>query len=226
MFAYISEKADNRIFNALVQEGFETVRLSPFSPLSDPISSHADMLFCAISETLFVHKDYLCDIEGFERVIKVDEPISDKYPNDVLFNIAIVGNHAFCNTKYASKTILKYLEESRFDIHHVSQGYSHCSICIVSENAIITSDKGISDSAKKAGVDTLVIQEGYISLQPYNYGFIGGTSGYTDNAVYFCGALSSHPDGEMIRNFCKKHGKQIVELTNGPLTDVGGILFK
>ncbi|MBU1147229.1 MAG: hypothetical protein KKD11_02655, partial [Candidatus Omnitrophica bacterium] len=51
--------------------------------------------------------------------------------------------------------------------------------------------------------------------------FIGGSSGVTDKAVFFVGKL----DNQEIRDFIKKSGKGIIELYNGPLYDVGTVLF-
>lgn len=224
MLAYLSENADNRIFEALEREGFHTISLAPFSALSEPVSTHADMLLLSFGEIIFRHKDYKS--ERIKNALEIDEPMGAKYPHDVLLNIAIVGKNAFCNTKHASSTVLEHLQARGIAVHHVSQGYAHCSTCIVSDNAIITSDPSIADVAIKADIETLKISEGHISLPPYSYGFIGGASGVTENAVYFCGSLKYHPDGEKIRVFCQKHGKRIVELIDVPLSDVGGILFK
>ena len=225
MRAYLSQNSDKKIVDALKQEGFEVTLLPPFSALENPVNTHADMLLLALDDTVFVHQNYEIDLDGFEKIIKIDEPISNKYPNDVLLNIAIVGKNAFCNTKFASKTVLKYLEENNFSIHHVAQGYSHCSTCILSDNAIISADKGIVEAAKMVGIDALLISSGHISLPPYNYGFIGGSCGAFGDKIYFCGALNHHPDGSKIRDFATKHKKNIVELTSSPLADIGGLAF-
>ena len=225
MRAYLSKNADKRIIDALKQKGFDVILLAPFSALSHPVDTHADMLLLTIGDTVFVHKDYEIKLDGFNNVIRIDEPMSNKYPNDILLNIAIVGKNVFCNTKYASKTVLNYLIENSFFIHHVSQGYAHCSTCIVSENAIITADVGIAETASKVGIDVLKISEGSISLPPYNHGFIGGACGSHNDKIYFCGSLSYHPDGEKIHQFCEKHGKQVIELVDSPLVDVGGIII-
>ena len=226
MLAYISENADRKILDALRQEEFEIIPLAPFSALSYPVDTHADMLLCAIEDTVFVHRDYPCEIKGFENVIKIDEKISSKYPNDVLLNIATVGKNVFANTKHASKAVVAYLENHGFTIHHVAQGYAHCSICVVSDNAIITADSSIAEQAQKAGLHVLKIESGSISLPPYEYGFIGGACGTYEDKIYFCGSLKHHHDGEKIRLFCKEHGKNVKELCESPLIDVGGILFK
>lgn len=227
MIAYLSQNADKIIIDALKQEDFEVKLLAPFRALENPVSTHADMLLLALGDTVFVHKDYenKINLENFKNIVKVDEPVGAKYPNDILFNVAIVGNHAFCNVKHASGTVLDHLKREGYFIHHVSQGYAHCSTLIVDENAIITADEGIANAAREAGIDVLKISSGHISLPPYDYGFIGGASGSTDSAVYFCGSLEHHPDGESIRKFIEAHRKSAIEFSPAPLSDVGGILF-
>ena len=226
MLAYLSQNADKRIFDALRQEGFKAIPLAAFDVLEAPVDTHADMLLLSVGDLVFVHKDYKIDLSALENVIQIDEPMGAKYPSDVLLNIAIVGKNVFANTKNASKTVLEYLEKQGFCIHHVAQGYAHCSTCIVGENAIISADRGIIEAAQKANVDALQIDEGYICLPPYNHGFIGGSCGSYKDKIYFCGSLDSHPNGNEIRNFCLKHGKKVIELCNTPLIDIGGILFK
>ncbi len=225
MLAYINQNADKIIIDSLMQEGFEVILLAPFSALENPVNSHSDMLLFALGNTLFIHKDYHCKTKGFERIIKIEEPISCKYPNDILLNIALIGKNAFCNTKFASATVLEHLKNEGISIHHVSQGYAHCSTCTVSDNAIITADDGIEKAARTIGIDVLKISSGHVSLPPYDYGFIGGSCGAFSDKIYFCGSLKYHPDGEKIKQFCQKHKKTVVELCDSPLSDVGGILF-
>lgn len=221
MRAYLSGKADNRIIEALARQGFEINLLAPFCALTAPTDTHADMLLLSVGDKVFKHKDYPLDGE----FLNITEQIGSKYPDDVLLNVCTVGRHAFCNVKYASKTVLKHLEDCNYSIHHVAQGYSHCSTLTVGDNALITADEGIAAAAREAGVDVLKIRSGHISLPPYGYGFIGGASGAIGDTVYFCGSLKYHPDGEMIGDFIFGHGKEYVELGDFPLSDIGGIMF-
>ena len=57
-----------------------------------------------------------------------------------------------------------------------------------------------------------------------NVEFIGGCSGRTDDAVIFTGKLESHPDGAQMRSFIRIRNLQIVELADGPLIDIGGMI--
>ena len=224
MLAYLNQNADKKIFDSLERAGVDAFPLAPFSALSDPVSAHADMLICAVGDKLFIPSGYHLESKC-RQIIETDDGLGKKYPNDISLNIAIVGNNAFCNTKYASKTVIGYLEKEGYAIHHVNQGYAHCSTCIVDNGAIITADEGIYRTARENGLDALLIFEGHISLPPYSHGFIGGAMGSTDDAVYFCGSLKYHPSGKEIRSFIEERGKAVIELCESPLMDIGGILF-
>ena len=67
MIAYLSQNADKRIFDAFRQEGFDAVPLAPFSALSHPVDTHADMLLCDVGDTVFVHEDYQLELNGFKK---------------------------------------------------------------------------------------------------------------------------------------------------------------
>lgn len=230
MYAFISSEASYDIILSLKEEGFNTIPLPSFSKLSQPVSTHADMIIFSCDDTVFLPRDYqFPNIEvlraSYENIVYINDSFSPQYPYDVFLNIALVGNDVFVNERYASKQVLEYLKQKGKIIHNVAQGYAHCSACILSEDALITSDKGIASSARKAGKDVLLLPEGNISLPPYSYGFIGGACGCTDKKVYFCGSYELHPQKGAIEDFCKKHEKIPVSLCKSPLSDVGGIFF-
>ena len=75
------------------------------------------------------------------------------------------------------------------------------------------------------GFAVLLIRPGHIALSGYDTGFIGGCCGkLAPDKLAFAGTLSSHPDGERMREFLHSRGVAPVELREGPLVDVGGIL--
>ena len=75
------------------------------------------------------------------------------------------------------------------------------------------------------GFAVLLIRPGHIALPGYDTGFIGGCCGkLAPDKLAFAGALSSHPDGERMREFLHSRCVAPVELRESPLVDVGGIL--
>ena len=234
MIAIIDHRASIKSRNALKKLGIDVIPVPPSPCLQSGVASHTDMLIFIGFGRLFCHASYyennkalveLISRVGNLNICLSNEEWSQNYPLDVLFNACLIGNRLICNEKTVSRQILNAARESEVEIVNANQGYTKCSICIVSENAIITSDKHIERSCTDIGMDVLLISEGNISLPPYNFGFIGGTSGQCGENVFFCGSLSTHPDGNRINAFCTKHGKKAISLSDGELQDVGSIIF-
>ncbi len=234
MIALIDCRADAPLLSALEECGFEPILMPPADYLQSGVASHTDMLIFIGFGRLFCHARYfeshkelinrISALSNPELVLS-SEPTGMDYPNDVLFNACIVGQKLICNKKTVSKYILDTAEANNYEIINVPQGYTKCSVCIVSDNAIITADKSIAKACKAADIDVLTVSEGHISLPPYDHGFIGGASGLCGNTVYFCGSLDHHPDAEEIREFCCSHGKNVISLSEHQLLDVGTLFF-
>ena len=236
MFALTDYRTDHQIVSSLSRLGYETILMPPADFLQTGVASHTDMLIFIGFGKLFCHEKYYgVNRELVDRIVSLggvelalsSEPVGADYPCDVLFNACLLGNRLICNKNTVSRLILSSAERSGCEIINVKQGYTKCSIAVVSDNAVITSDKAIADACKVAEIDVLPVNQGHVSLPPYDYGFIGGASGFCDDKVYFCGSLDRHPDGERIKEFCEKHGKAAISLSDGKLQDVGTLfLFK
>lgn len=104
------------------------------------------------------------------------------------------------------------------------QGYSKCSTCVVSQNAIITADTGIYKAAESNGIEVLCINNDGIHLRSGRIGFIGGVSGLIDKGTLaFNGDINRHSDSNIIKDFCKNKNVEIVCLKDGELEDIGTI---
>ncbi len=219
---------------ALVKRDFEIIALPPFPCLPQPIASHPDMLIFFTDKHLITHKSYypiaqdqlnLIAQKSKRELLLTDESIGNIYPSDVLLNAAVVGNSIIGRTDAISDYISNYAKSSGKELINVRQGYAKCSVCTVSDNAIITADRGIAAEATRHGIDTLTVSPGPVRLDGYDCGFIGGASGLYRDTVYFCGNIDRHPDADSIRTFCQKHGKQVASLSDGELLDVGTLFF-
>ena len=234
MIAITDNSISSTALSELKKEGFEPVLLPSATYLQEGVASHTDMLIFIGLGKVFCHENYyknnreiideIATLTNCEICLS-NEPTGAKYPSDVLFNACLVRNKLICNEKTVSKLILDAARECECEVIRVSQGYTKCSICVVSDNAIITSDNGIAKACRARDIDVLEISEGHISLPPYNFGFIGGASGAYGEKVYFCGSLGTHPDGEKIKEFCFKHKKIAASLGEGELQDVGSLFF-
>lgn len=214
----------------LERRGFELVLLPPHPSLPDPVSRHADMITSCVDGTLFfdkiysgAHPEIIRKIKDAGcRVVITEESVGEKYPADCLFNAA-TGARAALGHKALSPSLIKYIEDSGRVFIPVKQGYAGCST-LIAKDALITADRGIAEAAEEY-FDVMLIAPGYVSLEPYDTGFIGGASGSNGGKAYFVGDLSTHPDGGAIEAHLASRGVRAVSLTGGPLTDVGGIKF-
>ncbi len=234
MYVLTDHRIPAKATASLRSYGYEPLPMPSASYLSEGVSAHPDMLLFIGFGKLFCHRRYyltnevlinrIARITGCATVLS-DEPTDKEYPQDVLFNACLLRNKLICNKKTVSKLILATAENAGCEIIHVPQGYTKCAVCAVSENAIITADKGIATACRASGLTVLEITEGHVSLPPYEYGFLGGCSGSHREHVFFCGTLDRHPDGEAIQKFCASQGKIALSLSNETPRDVGSLIF-
>ena len=232
-FVLTSSSLPKNCASALSERGFEIIPFPEYHRLQKPVATHPDMLFHIWGDKYITSAEYYSIAKvsfsrineaGLTPVLTDEHPLPD-YPDDVLFNCLRLGDKLFGLEKKISHIIKEYAEGDSVAIINVKQGYTKCSVCKVSDDAIITADEGIAKAAAANGADVLKIREGYVGIDGYGYGFIGGASGATEDAVYFCGDVLSHPDGQKIADFCKKHSKRCISLSNDALFDVGTLFF-
>ena len=223
-------RADDETIKELEKTGSTVIPTVKLDCLYDAVASHADMQIHYLGDNRFV-----CAPEAYEHykkllpsgfeLIKGSARLSSKYPDDIAYNAAALRNCVICKSRCTAIEILETYGSKGTDILNAAQGYAKCSTCVVNGHAIITADSSIASAAEKRGIDVLKIREGHIELRGMNYGFIGGASGLIErNVPAFNGELSTHPDGDNIRSFCKNHGAEVVELKKGILTDIGSII--
>jgi len=233
MLAVVDRRISPVAVEKLRKYGYDCILMPPFTSLAEPVSAHPDMLVFCFDNLLITHSGYykiakkeidlICRKCGFKLILS-NEKISKSYPEDVLFNAALIGDKIIGNIKHLSKVLKNEAEKRNIKLLNVNQGYAKCSICKISENAFITADKGIA-KALEGQFDILTISDGYVDLKGYDTGFIGGATGADDTNVYFCGDIEKHTDSEKIKAFCKKYSKKAVSLTNDNLYDIGTILL-
>jgi hypothetical protein len=159
------------------------------------------------------------------KVIKGDNNPSPIYPDNILYNAVMVNQHLIHLLKKTDSRIIQQINKDGWHTMPVKQGYSKCSILPIGDQAMITADKHISIKASSKGIDCLLIRPGFIGLNGYEYGFIGGAAGCMDEQVFLTGHLDNHPDKAEIIKFIKKHGKEIIYLTQKPAYDYGTIIL-
>lgn len=209
-----------------VNKVFKTLKISSVMPA---ICGHGDIQIHHLGNNKFI-----CAPEAFayyksilpnSEIIKGSKTLNEKYPGDVWYNAAVFGDYLVCNTACTAQEILSEYLSLNKKILNVKQGYAKCSICVVSANAIITSDKGIYKTASENKIDVLLIEPGYIELCGNMEGFIGGASGLiAPDILAVNGNIKTHKNHKEIIAFCKNHGVEVISLNNGNIVDVGSII--
>lgn len=223
---------DPRVIRSLEAMGIWTLAVGPNRSLPAALCRHADMLVHLLGDgTAIVARGEhrLCNaLSGFGfSAVYLQKELAPRYPGDVPLNAARVGGRLVCNAEYTAPELLEAARKMELEIIDVRQGYARCSLCIVSENAVITADEGLANTLQKAGLDVLKIIPGCIRLPGYGYGFIGGCCGKLDaSTMAFAGDVLTHPDGKKILAFLEACGVKACNLLEEgeKLLDVGSIL--
>lgn len=211
--------------------GIDIVKTPFCKELYPAIAYHPDILMHPVSPNTIVIAPNVHDLLkpalkglGFV-VVKGESTLTGNYPGNIAYNIGRIGKYAVHNFKYTDRIALEILEEQDIEPIEVKQGYSKCSICVVSEQAVITADRGIQKALEKKSIDVLRVSSGYIDLPGLDYGFIGGTSGLlSKNLLAFTGDLKYHPDYISVINFLSKHQVESIPLDKFKLVDFGSIV--
>ena len=232
--ALVDERISQGARRALEIRGFRVVDMPKSRYLGGAVSSHPDMLVMKLGDSLITTADYIeeasyvfSDIRELTDVsIRVtDESCSPKYPSDAILNCLDFNDILFAKCDTASKYVLEYAKSLGRKIVNTKQGYPACSVLAFGGKYAVTADKGLAQTMRSEGIEVLEIDNGGISLPPYEYGFIGGASGVYDKTVYFIGDVDTHPSAKEIRAFIEGRGFSVVSLGSGMLADLGKIIF-
>ena len=228
----LGEKYESRLDSALRERGLSPLYVPDNPYVDERLSGHADLSVLHIGGNRLVLAPFLKNTHfsdelkelGYD-IVYPEIKMGREYPADAMLNICVCGSLFFYNPKTADRSCVELLSSAGLEGLEVKQGYTKCSICVVDESSIITSDRGIHSTALKAGFDSLLISDGNIELEGFPYGFIGG-SGFKASAgkLAFTGLVNAHPHAEKILDFLKSRGIEPVFLTDGTIFDIGSIL--
>jgi len=229
----IGEKYRGTLNDPLEKKGIN-VLYAPDNPHVDPrLCGHADLSVVHLGGNKIALAKYLNGSAFAENLEKMgfevcfsDNKQSSEYPYDAGLNMCMCGNKLIFNPKSADLRIVEYLTNTKgLTKIQVKQGYSKCSACVVKENVIISSDRGIHEKAVANGLESLNISPGYIALDGFEYGFIGGASFKIDkDTLAFTGALDAHPDKNKILEFLSLHNINAVYITENEAFDIGSAI--
>ena len=222
----LGEKYKDMLEKPLISRGIIPVWLPDNPNVDYRLSGHADLSAVHLKENeIAIVKDDCIDKDltsvGF-KVKAVDVKQSSAYPKDVALNFCIVGEYCICNKKTASAELIASLP---YKLIECTQGYTKCSVLVVDDNSIITSDRIIAEKAKVNGLDVLLIDDSFVKLEGFNKGFIGGSAfKISKHEIAFTGNINDRFCKELIESFLDKHSTKSIYLTDKDLFDIGSAI--
>jgi hypothetical protein len=200
--------------------------LQPQTGVYKSIASHPDIFFCQGPDCLFVSPAIPEAVSGELQVFplcKGTKPPDGVYPGSARYN-AVMAHGMFIHKLNISDPALLQAAKDLEQIH-VAQAYTRCNLLCLSNTHFITSDKGIEKTLLAHGKHVCYINPQQVSLSGHPHGFFGGACGLFGQTLYLCGSLSNLSEAEALINFLSDCGWALVELYQGPIIDVGSILF-
>ncbi len=221
----ISDKSEE----ALINLGIKVLKTTKLDCVYESVNGHPDMQIHHIGDNIFVCEkslaEYYKKLLPDAHIVSGNTHLSSNYPHDIAYNGARVGDYFFHYLNYTDSEIIEYYKTNGEKLINVKQGYTKCSVAIINEYAIITSDTKIAQKARNVGIDALFTENNQIILKGQNCGFFGGICGKIDkNTLIINGNINKLRNAESLLNFCHKYDVNIKSLNNCIPEDIGSIL--
>lgn len=195
-----------------------------------PLRYHVDMQIVKTGTSSYVCTpecyDYYCNLLKDYSVIVTggNTYLSCNYPGDIAYNIIVTEKLAIHNFEYTDTTLKKSLTDK--NMINVSQGYTACTLCQLTDNSFITSDMGIYKTLCKDGNDILLIDDTSVLLPGFDHGFIGGSTFMLSHDILGVnGNILSHSDCEKIISFCNEKSIKVISLCDKQIMDIGSFVI-
>lgn len=231
MGVIVDNTVNSEILNVFKEQNINVFKSKNIDFLYNPVNTHPDMQIHFIDDRTSVCAPCVFDyykniLPKSVNLIKGSQDMGRTYPHDCAYNVARMGKKVIGNLSYVDSKIIELYQNLGFWFIDVKQGYTKCNLCIIDENSVITEDEGLFKTLRENGVDVLKISEGFVSLEGFKNGFIGGASGFLHpKCIAFFGNINTHPDYLKIEDFITKKGLKIINLSNDNLFDLGSILY-
>ena len=235
-YILIDKRMRNVEKNMLKYLGYKLVPIETSNNVYAEISSHVDIFTTKIGDTLIVEKSKYDDLvfmlkDTEYNIISGKENVEMKYPNDIKYNVCIIGDYAVHNFKYTDKVVLKELKENGYELINVEQGYTNCSVAVIDESSVITTDRKIAEKLIANNISVLLLdytpdiklKDEYGNYSNMN-GFIGGAIGRVDNNIIVFGDLNKIDRENKIRDFIKIRNLKLIDFKDLDVIDYGGIV--
>lgn len=215
----------------LIELGYELIEINESTKVYPEISSHVDIFACKASEKIIVEPTQYKNIMPYvKNIIKGQDEIQEKYPDDIKYNVCTIGKKAIHNFQYTDTKLKQELINNNYELINTTQGYTNCSIAVIDENSAIVSDKGLYKILKFHDIDTLLVENNLDIklLNGENYsskkGFIGGCITRLGDSIIVFGDLNKIDINGRIRDFITSKKIKIIEFKDLDIIDYGGLI--
>lgn len=214
----------------LQELGYNLIEMKKNNNVYEEISSHVDIFSCKIGNKVIVESTQKSSIPEFIQVEYGSEKVKETYPEDIKYNVCIIGKKAIHNFKYTDAKIKEELIKQKYELINTTQGYTNCSIAVIDDNSAIVTDKGLYKILQAHNIDVLYIR-GKLDIKLLNkneysdkQGFIGGAMSRIGNKIIVFGDLRKIDNSGEIRKFIKSKNLEIIEFENLDIVDYGGVV--
>ena len=214
--------------------GYDFIEIKQSEKVYPEISAHVDIFTCKIGDLLIVepsqYEQIKLQLPSAYKIKSGSEEISLKYPQDIKYNVCIIGKKAIHNFQHTDLAIKEELTNQGYELINTTQGYTNCSIAVIDENSAIVTDKGLYKILQKHNIDVLYLEyEPDIKLLNDNKysnkkGFVGGAISRIANEIIVFGDLNKIDQDNKIRNFITNKNINIIEFETLDVIDYGGIV--
>tara|TARA_Y100001954_G_scaffold232473_1_gene283809 strand:+ start:345 stop:1031 length:687 start_codon:yes stop_codon:yes gene_type:complete len=192
------------------------------------ISGHPDIFITKALDKWIIAPNtpnYVKDILREREIdfVEGEEAVDEKYPQSSKYNVVCTSTHLIHNFRNTDSIITRKCED--LDLIHVDQGYTRCNLIPLTNDAFISSDKGISKVLDRYGIENIYVNPKGIELPGFTHGFFGGCCGIFDQKLFVIGKIDHLENAKEFREFITSKNIEIIELYNGNLFDGGSILF-
>ena len=197
--------------------------------LKGAVATHPDMsLFKYDEETLIASRE---SFEYYNEVFKATkinvinayEDSLEKYPGDVKFNAIRVGEYLICKKDVCADYIMNRFDEGK--TINSSQGYVKCSVIDIGTEYFVTDDKYLQKIINGLGYKSILLDKGLVKIKDYDYGFIGGASGYARDKIFLTGFIKDEANRIRLEEFAREINKELIYLTEYDIFDVGTLMI-
>lgn len=227
----VNRKVNKDIINFFANHNIDVILSQKASSVTTSVAYHPDIQIAHIDDNVYVcapefYDYYSSSLWVYDvTVLKGERDVLCNYPGDIAYNVLRVGETSFIKSSHTDEVCLFHLKNLGVNIVDVSQGYSKCNGCVVTENSLITSDISIYKKCIEQNIDALLISQGGILLSGFDYGFIGGaTFKYDKDTLCFMGDLTNHPDYDKIISFLSKKNIRPLFLSDKQIEDFGSVI--